>query len=127
MKKEEMEAFRKKLLNLREQLWIEVKHRHAEASELRDTGVPDPGDASMTEDLRDFLHVLSDAKREQILEIDEAIRRIENGTYGICTRCEEEIGIKRLEVQPATPYCLSCKEELEEQVSDRSGPELGKI
>ena len=127
MNKKEMEEFRKKLLNLREQLWIEVKHKHAEASDLRDTGVPDPGDASMTDDLRDFLHVLSDSKREQILEIDEAIRRIEDGSYGICARCEEEIGKKRLEVQPSTPYCVSCKEELEGQEAVKSGPEQGKI
>jgi DnaK suppressor protein len=127
MNKKEMEEFRKKLLNLREQLWIEVKHKHAEASDLRDTGVPDPGDASMTDDLRDFLHVLSDSKREQILEIDEAIRRIEDGSYGICARCEEEINMKRLEVQPDTPYCVSCKEELEEREAVKSGPEQGKI
>lgn len=127
MKKADMEEFRKRLLRLREQLWIEVKHEHAEATEIQDTGVPDLGDASMNDDLRDFLHVLSDNKREQILEIDEAIRRIENGSYGICVRCEEEIGMKRLEVQPYTPYCVSCKEELEEQEAVRSGPEQGKI
>jgi len=127
MERAEMEKFRKKLLNLREQLWIEVKHKHAEASEIQDTGVPDPGDASMTDDLRDFLHVLSDSKREQILEIDDAIRRIEEGSYGTCTRCGEEISVKRLEVQPFTPYCLSCKEELEEREAVRSGPEQGKI
>lgn len=127
MERTQMEEFRRKLLNMREQLWIEVKHKHAEASEIQDAGVPDPGDASMTDDLRDFLHVLSDSKREQILEIDEAIRRIENGSYGICTRCEEEIDIKRLDVQPFTPYCLSCKEELEAREAVRSGPEQGKI
>ena len=127
MERTEMEEFRKKLLNMRERLWIEVKHKHAEASEIQDTGVPDPGDASMTDDLRDFLHVLSDTKREQILEIDEAIRRIENGSYAICGRCEEEISKKRLEVQPFTRYCVSCKEELEEQEAARSGPEQGKI
>lgn len=127
MDRERMEAFRKQLLDQREQLWVEIKHKHAEAAEMQDTGVPDPGDSSLTDDLKEFLDLLSDGKRERILEIDDALQRIENGSYGTCSRCGETIAERRLEVQPSTPYCLSCKQELEEEEAQRSGPEQGKI
>lgn len=42
--------------------------------------------------------------------IEAAIERIENGTYGICTSCEEEISIARLNAVPWTSVCIACKE-----------------
>ncbi len=127
MRREKIEKIKKDLLDMREQLWIEIKHKQGEAAELRDAGVPDPGDEGTTEDLRDFLHLMSDSKREQILEIDEALDRIQNGTYGICEECGGEIKIKRLEIQPYTRYCVSCKEEIEKRESRISASEQGKI
>jgi DnaK suppressor protein len=41
--------------------------------------------------------------------------RIENGTFGICEICEEEISVKRLEARPVTTMCIRCKEEQEKQ------------
>ena len=42
--------------------------------------------------------------------IENAIARIENGTYGVCTMCEEEISMARLEAVPWTSVCIACKE-----------------
>ena len=48
-------------------------------------------------------------------KIDDALARIEGGTFGICEICEEEISVKRLEARPVTTMCIRCKEEQEKQ------------
>jgi DnaK suppressor protein len=118
---------RKDLLDLRERLFTEIRQKQSEATNVQDAGVPDPGDAGMTEDLRTFIHQLSDSKRAEILEIDEALLRIDDGTYGICEKCGEEIDTKRLSVMPYARHCIACQEEIEEEASKKSGPGLGKI
>ena len=49
-------------------------------------------------------------------KINEAIRRIEDGTYGQCESCEEPIEVRRLQARPTTTLCIACKEE-EEKIS----------
>jgi DnaK suppressor protein len=46
-------------------------------------------------------------------KIEESLSRIEEGTFGLCDSCEEEIGLKRLEARPTATLCVSCKEEQE--------------
>jgi len=45
-------------------------------------------------------------------EVEAALQRIENGTYGICQECEEEISVKRLNAVPWARYCVKCQEEI---------------
>ena len=45
--------------------------------------------------------------------LDAALRRMEDGTYGHCVECEEEISFKRLHAVPWTSFCLSCQEEVD--------------
>lgn len=46
-------------------------------------------------------------------KVEEALERIEDGTFGLCTECEEPIELKRLEARPTATHCVSCKEEQE--------------
>ena len=46
-------------------------------------------------------------------KVDDALLRIEEGTFGLCDSCEEDIGLKRLEARPTATLCVSCKEEQE--------------
>jgi DnaK suppressor protein len=55
-----------------------------------------------------------DRERNALLEIEEALRRIEAGEFGICEECDEEIGIGRLRAQPATTLCVRCIEDEEQ-------------
>ena len=48
-----------------------------------------------------------------IKKIDDAIRRIDEGTFGLCDNCEEDIEIRRLEARPTATLCVACKEEEE--------------
>jgi len=49
----------------------------------------------------------------QLMKIEAALERIEEGEFGYCAQCENEINIRRLEVDPATPFCISCAEKMQ--------------
>lgn len=53
--------------------------------------------------------------REMLLikKVDEALKRIEEGTFGVCGSCENDIEIKRLEARPTATLCIACKEDEE--------------
>ena len=46
--------------------------------------------------------------KETLVEIDDALNRIADGTYGLCTKCGKEIPLERLEAVPRTKYCTPC-------------------
>lgn len=52
--------------------------------------------------------VIGDGAARALKEIDAAITRIEDGTYGACEKCSGEIAVERLEVLPMTPLCMRC-------------------
>jgi len=79
----------------------------------------DPTDRAAAESDLNFLLRIRDRERKLIQKIQEALQRIENGTYGICESCGEEIGDKRLEARPVTTQCIDCKSEAEQR--ERTG------
>jgi DnaK suppressor protein len=76
---------------------------------------PDMGDQASAETDRNFILRLRDRERMLLKKIDETIERIDNGPYGICDECGNEIGTKRLEARPVTTYCIECKTRKEEE------------
>ncbi|MBW1720640.1 MAG: RNA polymerase-binding protein DksA [Deltaproteobacteria bacterium] len=74
---------------------------------------PDPSDRATMESDRAFSLRIKDRERKLIAKIKEALERIDNGTYGICEECEEEISEKRLEARPVTTLCIECKKRQE--------------
>jgi DnaK suppressor protein len=51
-----------------------------------------------------------DRESQLLRNVRNALRRIEDGSYGVCLHCEEDINPKRLTAVPWTPYCISCQE-----------------
>ena len=127
MNEERLENIRKKLIGLREALLAEIRSKNAEAANLRDEGVADIADQGLTDNLSELLHLLSDSKRHEIMQIDEALDRLQEGRYGQCLGCAEAIDIQRLELRPYTRFCLSCKEALEQNEELRAGPGKGTL
>jgi len=60
---------------------------------------------------------IATGESQRLREVADALRRIENGTFGICEGCEAPIPRKRLEVFPAARYCIACKSRLEKEGS----------
>ncbi|MEW6261625.1 MAG: RNA polymerase-binding protein DksA [Thermodesulfobacteriota bacterium] len=112
MNEKQVERFKKLLLQRRREL---LGHADATVSDMTDQkdNFPDPTDRASVESDRNFILRLRDRERKLIAKIDEALERIENGTFGICEDCGEEIGLKRLEARPVTTQCIECKTKAE--------------
>ena len=108
MEKEQLEIFRAQLLEKKEEI---VREAGKTLSEMTDqtTNIPDPNDRATVESGRSFELRIRDRERKLLSKIDEAIVRLEEGEYGACDDCGEEIGLKRLEARPVTTLCIDCK------------------
>ncbi len=74
---------------------------------------PDPTDRASLESDRNFELRIRDRERMLINKVKQALQRIEDGTFGLCESCEEEIGLERLRARPVTTLCIDCKTEEE--------------
>ncbi len=108
-----LHEIRKKLLRQRELLLAEA--REALNALPGQTVFPDMGDQATAETDRNFMLRLRSREQKLIKKIDEALDRIDNGTFGICDDCGMEINIKRLDARPVTTLCMECKTQQEEE------------
>jgi len=83
--------------------------------------LPDPNDQATLETDRSFELRIRDRERKLILKLQEAIKRIDDKTYGICENCGEQISEKRLLARPVTTHCIDCKNKLEKLEKLRVG------
>lgn len=74
---------------------------------------PDPTDRASLETDRNFLLRIRDRESKLIVKIKKALTRIENGTFGICESCGEDIAVERLKARPVTTQCIECKTKAE--------------
>jgi len=79
------------------------------------TNFPDPNDRATQESDRTFELRIRDRERKLLNKIREALEKIDNGTFGICEMCGEEISEARLKARPVTTYCIDCKMEQEKK------------
>jgi DnaK suppressor protein len=121
MSKEQLEHFRHILNTWKRDLMQEVDrtvlHMKDEAANF-----PDPNDRATQESEFSLELRTRDRERKLIRKIDEAIKRIEDGSYGYCNETGEEIGIKRLEARPVATLCVEAqerRERRERQYGDR--------
>ncbi|MBW2609927.1 MAG: RNA polymerase-binding protein DksA [Deltaproteobacteria bacterium] len=114
LKKKQLNYF-KDLLN--EQLDTLLKEVNKTVSGMSGPkeNLPDPADRATLEADRNFTLRIRDRERKLIGKIKDALERIENGTYGICESCEEDISEERLTVRPVTTLCIECKTRQEEE------------
>ncbi len=111
--KKTIEYFRKILLKERERIIGDVKQMDESSKEMGTDGIQDIGDEAATIYNKQILLTLNENERMRLRELDEALDRIESGTYGICEECGEPVGLKRLEVRPVAKYCVPCLTKLE--------------
>ncbi len=107
MDQEKLDFFKAELLLKKEEIIRE------EGKTLEGIGqtsnVPDPNDRATLEEGRNFELRIRGRERKLVYKIDEALLRIEDGSFGVCEECGEAIGIKRLEARPVTTLCIDCK------------------
>ncbi len=74
---------------------------------------PDPTDRASLESDRNFELRIRDRERKLIAKMQEAIKRIDDGTFGVCEACSGPISEKRLMARPVTTLCIECKTQQE--------------
>lgn len=77
--------------------------------------LPDEMDLASSEYLQSFEFRLRGREKSLLSKLDLALKKIEDGSFGICEICEEPIGKKRLEARPETTLCIKCKEDQERE------------
>ncbi|MEW6739967.1 MAG: RNA polymerase-binding protein DksA [Nitrospirota bacterium] len=113
LREEKIQEIKKNLIRQKEALLSEAGDA---LNALPDeTLFPELGDQASAEIDRNFMLRLKGRERQLLKKIDEAIEKIDSGSYGICEVCGEEINIKRLEARPVTTMCIECKTEQEEE------------
>jgi len=100
--------FFRRLLNERKQELLNEAGKTVDGMN-GDANFPDPTDRAALESDRNFTLRIRDRERKLIVKIDEALRRLEDGTYGVCEECGETIGMARLKARPVTTLCIDCK------------------
>ena len=86
-----------------------------EESNFDTDDLPDEIDQASSEYAQSMAFRLRDREKFLLKKIEKALQRIEDGTFGMCVRCEEIITMKRLEARPVTTLCIRCKEEQEKK------------
>ena len=104
MEKDLQEKFKKQLEQKRDDIISEADKTLAEMTD-QNNNIPDPNDRATIESDRSFELRIRDRERKLLGKIEEAICRIEDGEYGICEGCGDDINIKRLEARPVTTLC----------------------
>ena len=113
MRKRDEERCRAILETQRESILENATRVRKGELELDQDDFPDEMDMALAESSLSFAGRIRERERRLLSKIGEALERIDQGDYGDCTSCGEEIGIKRLLARPVARLCIECKDEQE--------------
>ncbi|HNV64863.1 MAG: RNA polymerase-binding protein DksA [Smithellaceae bacterium] len=108
IKPEKLEVFRNMLIQKINELLSEAGKTVSQMTDGKEN-FPDPTDRASLEADRNFELRIRDRERKLILKMQEAIKRIDDGIFGICEVCGGPISEKRLMARPVTTLCIDCK------------------
>ncbi len=112
-----LKPFKNELLKMEKDLTTTLETKKEKDLEI--TTAPTPGDdadvATETYEKEMFFEI-SDNERESLKQVQDALRKIDNKSFGVCELCKKPIPLKRLKVIPYTRYCLPCQSQYESRV-----------
>ncbi len=114
----ELQKLKEQLEGMKKDIYSDVEQTLTEMN-AQSGNIPDPNDRASVESDRSFELRLRGRERKLMEKIDEAIARIEDGTYGICDDCGEDIAVKRLEARPVAKFCIDCKTKQEQREKEQ--------
>ena len=118
MKKSELKRFRADLEEKKDAVIRRARETMDQDMTLDSAELPDEMDLASSEYMQSFTFRLRGRERVFLQKIEKAIKKLDEGVFGICEDCEEPIGSKRLEARPETELCIRCKEDQERQERD---------
>ena len=124
MDAEKLSHFRNLLIDQLRQHTEQVRTDQATALEYYDDGVKDSVDLSVQDLNKEIALRLGERSSQVIADIDQALLRIKEGSYGICARCGQPIDERRLEAVPTARYDAKCQSIIESANGDDDLPTL---
>lgn len=118
MDKKKLKTYQERLLVERDALLGVVGRTEDYGREADTEATQDPADKASNSYTKELLFSQSTNDRLILTQIEEALERIEDEEYGVCTNCGNEIGAKRLEALPWVRYCINCQEMAEKGLLD---------
>jgi DnaK suppressor protein len=100
-----------------------INDEQARALDIDDDS-KESSDLALRNVIQELALKLSDHESKIVADIDQALRRMEEGSYGMCVRCGHEIDERRLEAMPAARYDAACQAEMETGRGQGAGPSL---
>ena len=113
--KKELKKFQELLEEKRKVVLERARQMLSEGMVLDANDLPDEMDLASSEYIQSFEFRLRGREKSLLSKLDLALKKIEDGSFGICEICEEPIGKKRLEARPETSLCIKCKEDQERE------------
>src|SRR5512143_1433991 len=110
LKKDGLEKIRKRLLAKKDELLKDLAKNREVTDETVDESAQDMVDRATSAYTKEFAYSLSEADRRVLLLIEQALERLDAGTYGTCVHCGQACQEKRLEAVPWARHCLDCQE-----------------
>ena len=113
--KAKLGQYRRQLVEILQKLGVKIEHM--EDSVLRADSDPSPDEAdefSSDNYHQEFQLGLIENEGEILREIQDAVERVDAGTFGVCENCQKEIPSRRLEVLPYARHCVTCQLDIEE-------------
>jgi DnaK suppressor protein len=116
LNKKELKKFQELLEEKRKAVLERARQMLSVENMALDTNdLPDEMDLASSEYLQSFEFRLRGREKSLLSKLDLALKKIDDGSFGICEICEEPIGKKRLEARPETTLCIKCKEDQERE------------
>jgi DnaK suppressor protein len=113
--KKELKKFQELLEDKRKVVLERARQMLSEGMVLDANDLPDEMDLASSEYIQSFEFRLRGREKSLLSKLDLALKKIDDGSFGICEICEEPIGKKRLEARPETSLCIKCKEDQERE------------
>ena len=110
-----MKTIKEMLLKKREDLVLEISRRSKASTESSVQDIGDILDSVSEERTRELDLILTDREKRKLAQIDDALYRIEENTYGLCEECGVKIPKARLKVLPFAIFCVECQEKNERE------------
>ena len=116
--KAQLKKFKTLLTEKRDEIIKKAKQTLEEDMALDANDLPDEMDLASSEYLQSFTFRLRGREKAFLDKITKALTKIDDGSFGVCEECGEEISVKRLEARPETTLCIRCKEDQERMEKD---------
>ena len=118
--KKKLEQFKKTLETRRLELRHTVSRTEQSGRDADQDSTQDIADKAASSYTKEFLFHQSNNERQLLAQVEKALERVREGTFGECIACEKEINAKRLDAVPWTRHCIECQEKLEQGILEES-------